>query len=102
MKYVVLESFAGDYRRLSDRERAMFRRVLRAFARACDAFVRQPSTPFPAALRVKPVEAAPGIFEMTWSFSGPDGRATFEWTRVDGEQAIRWRRIGSHRILREP
>ncbi len=24
--------------------------------------------------------------EMTWSFSGPDGRATFEWVRVDGDR----------------
>ena len=47
-----------------------------------------------------------GIWEMTWSFSGPDGRATWEWTTVteDGEElpAIRWRRIGNHAILRDP
>ena len=44
---------------------------------------------------------------MTWSFSGPDGRATWEWTSVtdaDGEDepAVRWRRVGNHDILREP
>jgi hypothetical protein len=51
------------------------------------------------------------VFEMTWSFSGPDGRATWEWTEVDvvddtGERsrapAVRWRRIGDHKILGEP
>ncbi|MCL5265766.1 MAG: hypothetical protein M1343_11370 [Chloroflexi bacterium] len=42
------------------------------------------------------------IWEMTWSFSGPDGRATFELASIDGEPAIRWRRIGNHRIFREP
>jgi hypothetical protein len=43
--------------------------------------------------------SAPGLFEMTWSFSGPDGRATFEWIDLDGEPAVRWRRIGGHLIL---
>jgi hypothetical protein len=29
-----------------------------------------------AKLRVKSAVNAPGVFEMMWSFSGPDGRAT--------------------------
>jgi hypothetical protein len=39
---------------------------------------------------------------MTWSFSGPDGRATFEWIQIGSEPGIRWRRIGSHAIFGEP
>ena len=39
---------------------------------------------------------------MTWSFSGPDGRATFEYFDVDDELAIRWRRIGGHAIFKTP
>jgi hypothetical protein len=39
---------------------------------------------------------------MTWSFAGPDGRATFEWIRIDGQPGIRWRRIGGHAIFGEP
>jgi hypothetical protein len=57
---------------------------------------------WPAKLRIKSVEGASGIWEMTWSFSGPDGRATFQWVTIDGEVGIRWRRIGNHRILKEP
>ena len=45
---------------------------------------------------------APGIWEMTWSFAGPDGRATFEWIRIAGEPGIRWRRIGGHAIFGQP
>ncbi|MBI3434009.1 MAG: tripartite tricarboxylate transporter permease, partial [Proteobacteria bacterium] len=56
---------------------------------------------WPASLRVRRVESAPGIWEMTWSFSGPDGRATFEWVRIEGSMAVRWRRKGDHRIFRE-
>ncbi|HVC41711.1 MAG TPA: hypothetical protein VND54_07025 [Candidatus Saccharimonadales bacterium] len=56
---------------------------------------------------MKAVANAPGIFEMTWSFSLPDGRATWEWTTVvdtDGSRlpAVRWRRLGTHRTFREP
>jgi hypothetical protein len=39
---------------------------------------------------------------MTWIFSGPDGRATFEWAVLDGQPCIRWRRIGGHAIFGEP
>jgi hypothetical protein len=102
MKYVVLDSFKGDYHRLSDAERLLFKRALAAFVAACDRYTANPATPWPASLRVKPIERAPGVFEMTWSFSGPDGRATFEWVEIDGALAVRWRRIGHHRILRMP
>ena len=102
MKYVVLDSFKADYKRLSRSERALFKKTLPAFVAACDRYAAYPSTGWPASLRVKAVENAPGIFEMTWSFSGPDGRATFEWVEGDGQLAVRWRRIGGHAILRGP
>jgi hypothetical protein len=86
----------------------MFRTAVRAFNTAADRYMetKDPSA-WPANLRVKQVVNAPGVFEMTWSFSGPDGRATWEWTSVvDSEgqtwPAIRWRRLGGHRIFRRP
>lgn len=57
---------------------------------------------WPRSLRIKPLAGAPGIWELTWSFAGPDGRATFEFVTIEGELAIRWRRIGGHRIFQEP
>jgi hypothetical protein len=51
---------------------------------------------------MKSVQAAPGVWEVTWSFSGPDGRATFEYVEIGGELAIRWRRIGGHEIFKTP
>jgi hypothetical protein len=39
---------------------------------------------------------------MTWSFAGPEGRATFEWMVIEDEPRIRWRRIGFHAIFEEP
>lgn len=110
MRFERTESFKADYRRLSDEERAAARQAIADFAAACDAFVTD-ATPFPSRLRVKAVRGAPGVFEMTWSFAGPDGRATWEWIEIELADdrgsvsrvpAVRWRRIGSHRIFTEP
>lgn len=102
MKYVVLDSFKADYKRLSQSEAALFKKALSNFVAACDRYATNPSAAWPASLRVKDVESAQGIREMTWSFSGPDGRATFEWVQIDGQLAVRWRRIGGHAIFMDP
>ena len=108
MRFQLTEAFKADYWRLSDREREMFRSAARSFNAASDRFVetKDPAS-WPANLRIKAVVKAPGIFEMTWSFSGPDGRATWEWAAVvdqDGRSwlAVRWRRLGCHAIFSEP
>lgn len=102
MKFAVLDSFKADYKGLSSSEQDLFKKALRDFIVACDRYALDPSMVWPATLRVKNVENAPGVLEMTWSFSGPDGRATFEWIQIDGQLAVRWRRIGGHTIFRRP
>lgn len=106
MRFDRTDSFKRDYKRLSEEERDLFREAVLdegGFHDAAEAFVstKNPGS-WPARLRVKPMVGAPGIFEMTWSFSGPDGRATFQWTEIEGEPAILWRRIGGHDIFRKP
>ena len=102
MKYAVLESFRADYKRLSASEQDLFRKALRDFIEACERHAVDSTTGWPASLRVKDVENAAGVLEMTWSFSGPDGRATFEWIQIDGQLAVRWRRLGGHAIFKNP
>lgn len=99
--YVVTDSFLADYRRLSEPEQVRFRSVLPAFVEACDRYAADTAAKWPATLGVKDVEGAPGIWEMTWSFSGPDGRATFEWVQIEGTLGLRWRRIGPSRDPQE-
>ncbi len=95
MKFQITPAFEGDWRRLSEEERALFRRAVKDdFHPACERRRADRAAPWPRKLRVKAVEGAPGIWEMTWSFSGPDGRATFEWVDIEGEPGVRWRRIG--------
>jgi hypothetical protein len=102
VKYVVLESFKAGYRRLSTGEQHVFKKVLPDFVAACDRYAVDPTDTWPASFRVKDVEGARGVWEMTWSLSGPDGRATFEWIQIDGGLALRWRRIGGHSIFKQP
>ena len=102
MKYQREQSFIADYARLTDHERALFRDAVRRLNEAYANRGDQALPRWPASLRIRDVARKTGVFEMTWSFTGPDGRATFEVVTIDGEPAIKWRRIGDHRIFREP
>lgn len=103
MKFETTLAFDSDYRRLKREHADAFKKVVREkFAPACDAYVSDSATPWPAALRVKSVRSAPGVFEMTWSFASPDGRATFELVTLDDELRCRWRRIGDHDVFKQP
>jgi hypothetical protein len=102
VKFERTDSFKSDWRRLSDAERELFRSVIKQFHVAAERIVADSRVRWPGSLRLKRVVRAPRIWEMTWSFSGPDGRATFEWVEIDGTAGIRWRRIDTHEIFREP
>ena len=78
MRYERSESFKGDYRKLSASEQQLFRDAVRIFNDAADEIASGALDTWPAKLRVRSVQGAAGVFEMTWSFSGPDGRATWE------------------------
>lgn len=88
--------FDRDWKHLTSDSRARFRRVV------ANEFVPDLTTGvFRAGLRVKGVEAAPNVFEMTWA---PDGRATFSYgsSQRPGEPHVIWRRIGTHEVFRDP
>jgi len=73
-----------------------------AFRAAAAKFVADPpSGRFRPGLRVRGVQGAPGVFEVTWA---DDGRATFEYGSAvrEGEIYIIWRRIGAHDIFTRP
>jgi len=103
VKFETTPAFDVDYRRLKPEHRAAFRRVLKTkFIAACNAISAGASAGWPRSLRVKSVQGAPGILEMTWSFASPDGRATFELVTVEDELRCRWRRVGGHEVFRAP
>jgi hypothetical protein len=103
VKFRVLPQFKTDWGRMSDAEQKKFHEALKSFVPAVDEYAQSPGTyRWPAALRVKPMKGESGIWEMTWSFSGPDGRATFDFETVDGELRLRWRRVGRHGVYKIP
>lgn len=98
MKSETTPAFDADYRRLNPEHRATFGGVLEtefsaAFSAACDGLAVDSSTRWPRSLRLRPVRGAAGVFEMTWSFAGLDGRGTFEPVTVDGGLGCRWGRM---------
>jgi hypothetical protein len=102
VKHAEADSFWADWARLTPRERELFKEAVRALN---DAFAGRGSRrlpTWPARYRVRPMTGWPGVWEMTWSFAGPDGRATFEVIDFDGEPGIRWRRVGHHDVYGEP
>jgi hypothetical protein len=87
--------FDRDFANLTLEQRARFRTAVASFVRCLKA------QQFDPGLRVKAVQGAQGIWEMTWA---PNGRATFSYgiPRRPSEAHIIWRRIGTHDVFRQP
>nr|WP_202514353.1 MULTISPECIES: hypothetical protein [unclassified Streptomyces] len=91
--------FTSDLDRLTPEQRRKFRQTVAAFVEDLR------TGRFRAGLRIKRVQQATGIYELTWSMgTGPAGRATWQYgpaLRPDTPHII-WRRIGTHDILTGP
>ncbi|MFJ3594531.1 hypothetical protein ACPXCP_34355 [Streptomyces sp. DT20] len=98
--YETLPRFTADLDRLTPEQRRKFHQTVAAFVEDLRAGGR-----FRAGLRIKRVQRATGIYELTWSMgTGPAGRATWQYGpahRPDTPHVI-WRRIGTHDILTGP
>jgi hypothetical protein len=85
--------FRRDYARLTPAQQERFRKVVvTEFVADADAGQLRPG------LRVKGVQGAPGVYEMTWA---PDGRATWQYgpEQRPGAPHVIWRRVGTHAIF---
>lgn len=92
--YTKLPRFQKDLDQLSADEKERFWRAVERFVEDLKR-----GKGFRPGLRIRGVQGAPGIFEMTWA---PDGRATFHYGDPirEGEIHVVWRRVGTHNILR--
>ncbi len=95
--YEWVERFRRDWQGLGSDAQARFLHVIR------EEFVPDldKGEGFRPGLRVKGVQGAPGVYEMTW---WPDGRATWQYGRErrPGAPHVIWRRIGTHGIFSAP
>ncbi|HLX31346.1 MAG TPA: hypothetical protein VKR79_01130 [Gaiellaceae bacterium] len=91
--YERLRRFDRDYVALTPDQR-------RAFKEAVGKFVEdlERGKGFRKGLRVKGVQGAPGVFEMTWA---DNGRATFSFGRSirEDEPHVVWHRVGTHDVI---
>lgn len=94
--YAWLARFRADFERLTPAQQTTFLLAVGNFV----ADLRS-GRPFRKGLRVKGIQGASGIFEMTWA---DDGRATFEYGAevVTGEAHVVWRRVGTQSVLKPP
>lgn len=91
-----LARFGTDFDRLTPTQQAAFLAAVVMFVDDLKA-----GRSFRKGLRVKGIQGATGVFEMTWA---DDGRATFQYGDpiVDDEPHIIWRRVGTHAIFNAP
>jgi hypothetical protein len=103
VRFQTTPRFDADYADLPVEHRRAFRALVPAFSAACDEFADNPGRfRWPARLRVRRLVGAPRVWELTWSFASPDGRATFEFVHDEAGLLVRWRRIGTHSIFTAP
>jgi hypothetical protein len=95
--FAVTDRFRKDLTLLDPKDRLRLQRAIAQFVEELSSRDRRGHP----GLRVKRVQGAEGVFELTWA---PDGRATFEFGREirPGEPHIVWRRVGTHDILGRP
>jgi hypothetical protein len=102
VKYRVLPRFEADYTQLTAEERRVFKQALATFISAGREHEKKPEGyVWPKSLRVERLQGTP-VMAMTWSFSGPDGRATFQLETLEGELWVTSRRVGRHSISSQP
>lgn len=94
--YEWLPRFSADLAKLDPGQRAAYLASVRQFVEDL-----QRGGAFRQGLRVKGVQGARGVYEMSWA---PDGRATFHYgqPRVPGQAHVVWRRIGTRDIFGRP
>jgi hypothetical protein len=94
--YAWLARFRADFERLTPAQQAAFLVAVQQFVDDLRA-----GRGFRKGLRVKGIQGATGILEMTWA---PDGGATFEYGPevTPGEAHVVWRRVGTHAVFQQP
>jgi hypothetical protein len=97
VKYQTTASFDAALAKLPREHRRMFIEAVRAhLIPALAAGARRGTASWPARLRIHKIGE---VHSLTWSFSGPDGRALFTiGPDRDGEPLLTWLAVGSHDV----
>jgi hypothetical protein len=103
VKYRTTPLFERDYKKLSTSDKAKFQKALKVFIETCKVLEYDPvAHSWPGSLRFEKLKGAQGVCAITWSFSGPDGRATFHFETEHHETVVIGRRVCLHTIYKNP
>lgn len=103
MKLAYADAFKRDYKCLPREHQALVAKSLKPFMVGAGRHAATGNGMWAAKLRVHAMKGHSGIWEMTWSHSSPDGRATWQWdTASDGSRQVLFRRVGNHAIYKNP
>jgi len=94
--YEAPPNFLSQHSKLTPADKKRFRAAVDKFV--ADLKKGQGLAGVRAGLRVKALQGAPGLHEMTWA---PDGRAVFTVGKSvkEGEPHIQWLAVGTHAVL---
>jgi hypothetical protein len=97
VKYYTTAGFDGAHAKLPQEHRQLFMAAVRGYLiPALAEGAHRGDAPWPKRLRIHKIGE---VYSLTWSFSGPDGRALFTiGLDADGEPALTWLAIGDHDI----
>jgi hypothetical protein len=96
VRYQTTAGFDAALAKLPREHRRLFVDAIRLLIPALAAGAHRGETPWPKRLRVHKIGE---VYSLTWSFSGPDGRALLAiGPDSDGEPLLTWLAIGYHDI----
>jgi len=103
VKFETTPRFDKDFKALPQEHQKAFFDLMPDFNAACDGYAAtNDGFVWAKRLWVSKMISTRGVWEMTWSFASPDGRATFEFVNTPDGIRLRWRRIGDHGVFPEP
>jgi hypothetical protein len=97
VRYAATVGFDGAFGKLPREHRAIFRAAVRTqLLPALAAGAYRGESSWPSRLRIHKIDL---VYSLTWSFTGPDGRALFTISPdADGQPVLTWLAIGYHDI----
>ncbi len=99
MREIYSESFKRDFKKLKREHKKLFIELQSVFLKEMEEYLLEEKS-VSKKFRLKEMRHSNNVWSMTWSFSRPAGRATFQLTEIGNELAVIWLRIGNHDIYK--
>lgn len=99
MREVYSESFKRDFKKLKREHKRLFIEMQSVFIVELEEYLLDKKS-ISNKFRLKELRHTNNVWSMTWSFSRPAGRATFQLIEMKNELTLIWLRIGNHDIYK--